>query len=375
MPGPRGRMPMKGQKIENPGKIFKRLIGYVAKSYGIHLIAVAVLIFVSVLMSVQGTLFLQRLIDDYITPMLGAQTPDFGPLARAILKMACLYAIGIAASYLYNLLMVYVTQGTLRNLRNDLFSHMEKLPIKYFDTHAHGDIMSIYTNDIDTLRQMISQSFPQLLSSVITIVSVLVSMLILNVPLTFVTLLMVAIMLTASRKLAGLSGKYFLEQQTNLGIVNGYIEEMINGQKVVKVFCHEEQTKEDFDKLNEELCVNAREANIFANILGPVNGNLGNLQYALIAVLGGVLAINGVGGLTLGGIAAFLPGGHGGKAHDLEHVQVAALDGAAGAEGYVHPRLDGFQNRGGGLAVFVGGHGGRYGADALLPQQFTLVLR
>ena len=306
MPGPRGRMPMKGQKIENPGRIFKRLIGYVAKSYGIHLIAVAVLIFVSVLMNVQGTLFLQRLIDDYITPMLGAQAPDFGLLVRAILKMACLYGIGIAASYLYNLLMVYVTQGTLRNLRNDLFSHMEKLPIKYFDTHSHGDIMSVYTNDADTLRQMISQSLPQVFNSAITIVSVLISMIILSIPLTVVTLLMVGIMLAATKKVAGLSGKYFLQQQQDLGKVNGFIEEMMNGQKVVKVFCHEEKNIEQFRELNDKLYDSANNANYLVNIVGPVNAQLGNVSYVVCAIVGGVLALSGISGLSLGSLASFL---------------------------------------------------------------------
>ena len=306
MPGPRGRMPMKGQKIENPGRIFKRLIGYVAKSYGIHLIAVAVLIFVSVLMNVQGTLFLQRLIDDYITPMLGAQSPDFGPLARAILKMACLYAAGIAASYLYNLLMVYVTQGTLRNLRNDLFSHMEKLPVKYFDTHSHGDIMSVYTNDTDTLRQMISQSLPQVFNSAITIVSVLISMIILSIPLTAVTLLMVGIMLAATKKVAGLSGKYFLQQQQDLGKVNGFIEEMMNGQKVVKVFCHEDKNIEQFQELNDKLYDSANNANYLVNIVGPVNAQLGNVSYVVCAIVGGILALSGISGLSLGSLASFL---------------------------------------------------------------------
>jgi len=226
-------------------------------------VIVVICIFVSVLANVQGTMFMKTLIDQYITPLLSADTPDFGPLAVAIARVACFYAIGVIATYTYNRIMINVSQGTLRNLRNDMFATMETLPIKYFDTHAHGDIMSIYTNDIDTLRQMISQSFPQLLSSVITIVSVLVSMLILNVPLTVVTLLMVAIMMTASRKLAGLSGKYFLEQQTNLGIVNGYIEEMMEGQKVVKVFCHEDESIRKFDELNDQLFHQRRQCKPF----------------------------------------------------------------------------------------------------------------
>ena len=213
-----------GPKVENPGKMLKTLMAYILKSYKIHVGIVVVAIFVSVLANVQGTMFTKTLIDQYILPLLQSDQPDFHPLAMAILKVAGFYAIGVASTYLYNRIMIYVSQGTLRNLRNDMFAGMEKLPVKYFDTHAHGDIMSIYTNDIDTLRQMISQSIPQLLSSAVTIVSVLVSMLILNVPLTLVTLVMVAIMLTASKKVASLSGKYFLDQQKNLGVINGYIE-------------------------------------------------------------------------------------------------------------------------------------------------------
>ena len=297
---------MQGPKIENPGKIFKRLIGYVAKSYGFHLVAVAVLILVSVLMNVQGTLFIQRLIDDYITPMLGSESTNFTALAYAILRVGCFYAIGIVAAYLYNLLMVYVTQGTLRNLRNDLFSHMEKLPIKYFDTHSHGDIMSVYTNDTDTLRQMISQSMPQVFNSAITIVSVLISMIILSVPLTIVTLLMVAVMLVATKKVAGLSGRYFLQQQKDLGKVNGFIEEMMNGQKVVKVFCHEEKNMEEFRELNDNLYNSANNANYLVNIVGPVNAQLGNVSYVVCAIVGGILALSGVSGLSLGSLASFL---------------------------------------------------------------------
>ena len=282
------------------------LMAYILKSYKIHVGIVVVAIFVSVLANVQGTMFTKTLIDQYILPLLQSDQPDFHPLAMAILKVAGFYAIGVASTYLYNRIMIYVSQGTLRNLRNDMFAGMEKLPVKYFDTHAHGDIMSIYTNDIDTLRQMISQSIPQLLSSAVTIVSVLVSMLILNVPLTLVTLVMVAIMLTASKKVASLSGKYFLDQQKNLGVINGYIEEMMEGQKVVKVFCHEEESRADFQKLNDALYESADKANTFANMLGPVNAQLGNISYVVCAIVGGVLALNGVGGFTLGGLASFL---------------------------------------------------------------------
>ena len=304
-PGPRGPRGPKPQ-VENPGKLMGRLLKYVGKHYGIHLVIVAVCIFVSVIANVQGTMFMKNLIDMYIMPLIGQSSPDFGPLLGAILKVAVFYLIGVLATFSYNRIMVYVTQGTLKNLRNDMFHHMESLPIKYFDTHAHGDIMSIYTNDIDTLRQMISQSMPQLLSSVITIVSVFVSMLILNIPLTAVTMVMVAIMIWGTKKAAGQSGKYFLEQQKNLGKVNGYIEEMMNGQKVVKVFCHEEESKTEFKKLNEDLFVSADRANTYANFLGPMNAQIGNISYVMCAIVGGALALNHVGGFTLGGLASFL---------------------------------------------------------------------
>ena len=247
------------------------------------------------------------MIDKYITPfLLSSDTPNFTPLAHAIAKVAAFYALGVLATFGYNRLMVNVTQGTLRNLRNDLFSHMEKLPIKYFDTHAHGDIMSVYTNDIDTLRQMISQSMPQLLNSGITIVSVFISMLILSIPLTIVTMVMVGIMVFCSKKSAGQSGAYFAKQQKDLGTVNGYIEEMMNGQKVVKVFCHEEENMQNFKKLNDELYISADRANTFANFLGPINAQIGNISYVICAIVGGVLALGKVGGFTLGGLASFL---------------------------------------------------------------------
>ena len=305
MPGPRkpqGPRP----KIENPGKLFIRLMRYIFTQYKWHIIAVVILIFVGVLASVQGTLFMQTLIDEYIKPMLGVKNPDFTPLAKAIARVAVFYAIGAISTWGYNRIMVVVTQGTLQNLRDDLFTHMEGLPIRYFDTNAHGDIMSIYTNDIDTLRQMISQSMPQFLSSVITIVSVFISMLILNIPLTIVTLIMVGVMLYATKVFGGKSSKYFVEQQQDIGKVNGYIEEMMEGQKVVKVFCHEEECIKDFDKLNDKLFESANKANCFVNFLGPVNGQLGNLSYVICAIIGGVLALNEVGGFTLGGLASFL---------------------------------------------------------------------
>ena len=305
MPGPHGRM-QGGKRIENPGKVFKRLMGYVAKSYGIHLVLVAVLIFVSVLANVQGTMFTQSLIDDYIMPMLTQDSPDFAPLARAIMRVACFYLIGVLASYAWNRIMINVTQGTLRNVRDDVFSHMETLPIKYFDTHSHGDIMSTYTNDTETLRQMISQSMPQVFNSAITIVSVLISMIVLSVPLTITTLVMVGIMLVVTKKVAGLSGGYFLEQQKNLGKVNGFIEEMMNGQKVVKVFNHEAKNVEDFKELNDALFESADKANYLVNIVGPVNAQLGNVSYVVCAIVGGALALSGMTGLTLGKLASFL---------------------------------------------------------------------
>ena len=307
MPGPGNRVP-RGQKpqVEHPGKLLMRLMSYIFRDYKLHCITVLVLILAGVLANVQGTMFTKNLIDDYITPFLLTEQPDFTPLAKAITRVAVFYAIGVISTYAYNRIMVSVTQGTLRNLRNDLFTHMELLPIRYFDTHAHGDIMSVYTNDIDTLRQMISQSIPQIINSSFTIVSVFVSMLILNVPLTLVTLIMVSLMLVCTKKAAGLSGKYFLEQQRNLGTVNGYIEEMMNGQKVVKVFCHEEESKKEFHRLNDTLFHSADQANTFANILGPINAQLGNISYVVCAIVGGIIALNGFGGFTLGGLASFL---------------------------------------------------------------------
>ena len=296
----------KGKKIENPGKVFKRLMKYVAKSYGPHLVIVAVLIFVSVLANVQGTMFIQSLIDDYIQPMLTTDVPDFHPLAMAILRVAGFYAIGVAAAYAYNRIMINVTQGVLRNLRDDLFSHMETLSIKYFDTHSHGDIMSTYTNDTDTIRQMVSQSMPQVFNSAITIVSVFISMIILSVPLTVVTLIMVALMLVVTGKTAGLSGQYFLQQQKDIGKVNGFIEEMMEGQKVVKVFCHEEENIEKFNELNNNLYHSADRANYLVNIVGPVNMQLGNVSYVVCAIVGGALALSGISGLSLGALASFL---------------------------------------------------------------------
>ena len=304
-PGRRGPMGPK-PKIENPGKLFKRLMTYMFQNYLPHVIVVVICIFLSVFASIRGTMFMQTLIDGYITPMIGQENPDFSGLANAILRVACFYAVGALAAYVQNRIMINVSQGTLKSIRDDMFYKMESLPIKYFDTHAHGDIMSCYTNDIDTLRQMISQSMPQLLNSAITIVGVLGSMIVLSIPLTLVSLAMVGLMMFVAKKAAGMSGSYFVKQQKAIGAVNGYIEEMMEGQKVVKVFCHEEENIKKFDKLNQELFESAYNANQFSNMLGPINAQLGNLSYVVCAIVGGVFALMGFGGLTLGGLASFL---------------------------------------------------------------------
>lgn len=304
-PGRRGPMGPK-PKIENPGKLFKRLMTYMFQNYLPHVIVVVICIFLSVFASIRGTMFMQTLIDGYITPMIGQENPDFSGLANAILRVACFYAVGALAAYVQNRIMINVSQGTLKSIRDDMFYKMESLPIKYFDTHAHGDIMSCYTNDIDTLRQMISQSMPQLLNSAITIVGVLGSMIVLSIPLTLVSLAMVGLMMFVAKKAAGMSGSYFVKQQKAIGAVNGYIEEMMEGQKVVKVFCHEEENIKKFDELNQELFESAYNANQFSNMLGPINAQLGNLSYVVCAIVGGVFALMGFGGLTLGGLASFL---------------------------------------------------------------------
>lgn len=304
--GPMGRGMKGGKRVENPGKLFVRLMSYVGKKYKIHCILVVVCIVVSALANVQGTLFMKTLIDEYIQPLIGKENPDYSQLLNAILRVATFYLAGIIAAFVQARLLMYVAQGTLKSIRIELFNHMESLPIKYFDTHVHGDIMSLYTNDVDTLRQMISQSIPQVMSSVITVVSVLISMIVLNIPLTILTLVMVGVMLKVTASVAGRSGRYFAAQQRDIGALNGYIEEMIEGQKVIKVFCHEEESKEGFAKLNEQLFDSADNANKFANLLGPINSQLGNISYVLCAIVGGALAINNVGGFTLGGLASFL---------------------------------------------------------------------
>lgn len=305
MPGPRGPQGPK-PKIKNPGKLFARLMGFIFKKYLPACIIVVICIFVSVLANVQGTMFTKNLIDDYIVPLLKTGTPDYGPLLAAMGRVAVFYGIGVISTFAYSKIMIYVSQGTIKNLRVELFSHMQDLPIRYFDSHAHGDIMSIYTNDIDTLRQLISQSLPQILNSAITVVSVFVSMVILNIPLTVLTIVMVIVTTVVTKKFAGFSSRYFLAQQRDLGKVNGFIEEMLNGQKVVKVFTHEQENIEAFDRINDELFESAYNANMYSNMLGPVNAQIGNLSYVLCALAGGVMSLSGFGGLTLGKLASFL---------------------------------------------------------------------
>ena len=305
MPGPRGPHGPK-PKLKNPGKLFARLMGFIFKNYLAACIFVVICIFISVLANVQGTMFTKNLIDDHIVPLLKTKTPDYGPLLSAIGKVAVFYWIGVISTYVYSKIMIYVSQGTIRNLRIELFSHMQDLPIRYFDSHPHGDIMSIYTNDIDTLRQLISQSLPQILNSAITVVSVFISMLILNIPLTILTIIMVLITTYVTKKFAGFSSRYFLAQQNDLGRVNGFIEEMLNGQKVVKVFTHEQENIEAFDEINEQLFDSAFNANWYSSMLGPVNAQIGNLSYVFCALAGGVMALSGFGGLTLGKLASFL---------------------------------------------------------------------
>lgn len=294
------------KKEVNKQATLKRVLAYMIKNYKWRFMAVFVLILIAALCMVRFSLFMQTLIDSYVTPLLAAKNPDFSGLAHAIFQLIIIGIIGVASTYTYNRLMVYVGQGTIRRIRIDLFTHMESLPIKYFDTHAHGDIMSIYTNDVDTLRQLIGQSIPQVVNSSFSILTTFVSMLVLNVPLSAMSVFMVIVLLFVARKIAAQSSKYFHDQQNDLGRVNGFIEEMMDGQKVVKVFNHEERAKENFRKLNQELRESATNANIFANILMPVSANIGHFSYVLCAMLGAVLALNGYAGLTLGTLVSFL---------------------------------------------------------------------
>lgn len=291
---------------QNPLPLMKRLIGYILKNYKFSCIMVLVGIVVSALTTLCATLFIQKLIDNYILPLTASAVPDYSPLASALIKLSAVLMAGVLCSYLYNRIMVNVGQGTMKKLRNELFTNMESLPIKYFDTHAHGDIMSVYTNDIDTLRQLISQSIPQVVNSCITLISTFVSMIVLDIPLTIVSVIMVIVMLYVTSKLSALSGKYFIEQQKDLGKVNAYIEEMMEGQKVVKVFCHEDKSVEQFKKINRQLRESANNANKIANVTMPVNGNIGNISYVLCALIGGMLALSGFSGLTIGTLVAFL---------------------------------------------------------------------
>lgn len=302
--GARGMGPR--PKLENPSRIFKRLCAASFGHYKLHMVFVCLGIFLSVLCTVRGTLFMKELVDVYILPMIGQKDPDFIPLRNAIIRMVIILAVGILSTFTYNKLMIYVSQGSLKSIRTTLFERMENLPVKYFDTHSHGDIMSVYTNDVDTLRQVISQTMPQLLNSVITVVSILISMIALSLPLTFVTLFMVAVMLFASKAVVKKSSQFFVKQQGELGALNGYIEEMIEGQKVIKVFCHEGRAVEDFDELNENLYVSANNANKYVNIMGPINAQLGNVSYVLVAIVGAIFAIGNFWGFTLGSLASFL---------------------------------------------------------------------
>lgn len=302
MKGPRGPKP----KIEHPEKLFARLVGIIFEKYALACVIVMVCIFISVLANIQGTLFLKTLIDDYIIPLMKSDVPDYSKLLNAIIRVGIFYMIGVLATFIYNKIMIYVSQGTIKRIRDKAFSHMQDLPISYFDTHSHGDIMSIYTNDIDTLRQLISQSLPQIINSAITVVSVFISMVILNIPLTVLTIVMVIIVMIVTKKCAGFSSRYFLSQQQSLGKVNGFIEEMLGGQKVVKVFTHEQENIEAFDKLNDKLFESAYYANYYSSTLGPINAQLGNLSYVLCAMFGGLMALTGFSGLTIGELGSFL---------------------------------------------------------------------
>ena len=307
MPAPGERVP-RGMKspVTDPKAVIKRLLGYLFKYYKLHLILVFTCIIISVVANLQGTMFIQVLIDDYIVPLIKSEHPDFSMLRNKIISVAVFYAVGVIATFTYSRIMVYVTQGFMMHLRNDMFTHMERLPIRYFDSHQHGDIMSMYTNDIDTLRQMVSQSIPQLFSSTINILGVLVCMIILNIQLTLVTLLMVFGMLFVTKKISKMSGKYFMAQQKDIGRANGYIEEMMAGQKVIKVFCHEDESIEKFDEINDQLFDSAYNANMYANVLMPTTAQMGNLSYVICTVVGAALAISGISGLTLGSLASFL---------------------------------------------------------------------
>lgn len=299
---------MNKQKTSTPAAtaVLNRVLRYMLHYYKVPFALVIVCIVITAIATVAGSTFPQTLVDDYITPMLESGSRDFSGLARDLTRLACIMGIGVVAAFSYNRIMVSVSQGTMRRLRNELFSKMESLPIKYFDTHAHGDIMSVYTNDVDTLRQLLSQSIPQIINSVITMAATLVTMIVLNPTLTIISLLTAVVMLTVTKNFSKLSGKYYVRQQRDLGIVDGFIEEMLDGQKVVKVFCHEEAAKADFRKVNDALRDSANMANRYANLLMPINSNIGWLSYALVAIVGAILGINGLAGVTLGTVITFV---------------------------------------------------------------------
>ena len=296
----------KKKAMPGAGKVLSRVMRYMLHYYSLPFILVVLFILLSAVATVLAATFPQTLVDDYITPMVQSGSRDFSGLKSAILQLAALMALGTVSAFAYNRIMVNVSQGTMCHLRDELFHKMEQLPIKYFDTHSHGDIMSVYTNDVDTLRQLLSQSIPQVINSCITMVATFVTMLLLNPLLTFISLLTALVMLTVTKNFSRLSGKYYIKQQQALGAVDGFIEEMLDGQKVVKVFCHESAAMDDFHKVNEELRISADKANSYANMLMPVNANIGWLSYALVAVVGAVLAINGLAGVSLGTVIAFV---------------------------------------------------------------------
>lgn len=297
-----GPKPKRGDTI----KSLKRIAGYLFKYYKIHFVTVVICIIISAFANVRGTLFLQTLIDGYIVPFIGQTNPDMSGLMTALMSLAAIYLIGVVTTYIYNRIMINVANGTLKHIRDDMFTHLQSLPIRYFDQHTHGELMSRFTNDTDTLRQLLSQTIPQILNSAITIVSVAISMIVLSWQLTIITVLMVMIMIVTSRKVGAQSSRFFTKQQNDLGNLNGYIEEMMDGQKVVKVFCHEDVSKQEFDALNTQLCASATSANSFANFMGPISANLGHLTYSVTAIAGTIFAINGIGSLSIGKIASFL---------------------------------------------------------------------
>lgn len=286
--------------------VLKRLLSYMVKNYKFSFLIVVICIVIGAFATMQGMLFVQSLVDDYIMPMLNSGSTDFGPLAKALSGVVVFYIIGVISAYAYNRIMVNVSQGTMLRFRDELFSNMESLPIKYFDTHAHGDIMSVYTNDVDTLRQLFSQSIPQIINSAATLIATLISMIALNIPLTLITLVMAVLMLKVTTVFSALSSTYFQKQQSDLGKVDGFIEEMMDGQKVVKVFCHEHHAIDDFKKLNDQLRDSSDKANRYANLLMPINANIGNLNYVFCAVIGAVLMLQGSWGMTVGTVIAFL---------------------------------------------------------------------